>query len=76
MSRLVIGTRGSQLARWQASHVQSLLLEAHPDLQIDTVIIESDGDINATGPIEHVGGTGVFVRRLETALARRGKDFA
>ncbi len=76
MKPVVIGTRGSALALWQARHVAGWLREAHPDLEIVEKIIHSEGDLNPDVPIATVGNTGVFVKRLETALLGGDIDLA
>lgn len=75
-TRLTIGTRGSALARWQASHVGEMLRSLHPGLVVEERIIDSDGDLQDSRPISLLGSTGVFVRRLETALLGRDVDLA
>lgn len=69
MASPVIGTRGSALARRQAGHVAAALERIHPGLEAEQSIIHSDGDLDADTPIAGVGERGVFVRRLESALA-------
>jgi len=74
--RLIIGTRGSALARWQAAHVADLLRRRHADLLIEERIVESEADLHADSPIALLGSTGVFVRRLEEALLNETVDLA
>ena len=74
--RLIIGTRGSALARWQAAHVADLLRTRHAGLVLEERIVESDGDLHETSPISVFGSTGVFVRRLEEALLDEAIDLA
>lgn len=76
MNRVVIGTRGSALALWQARHVAGLLRARHPGLTIEEKIIESEGDLDTRSSIAQLGSTGVFVRRLEQALLAREIDLA
>ena len=59
---LVIATRGSQLALWQAEHVKSRLLSLDPELAVDLVIIKTKGDIIQDVPLAKVGGKGLFVK--------------
>ena len=73
---LTIGTRGSALARWQASHVAELLRTRHAGLVVEERIVESDGDLQANRLISQLGVTGVFVRRLEAALVGEEVDLA
>ena len=52
---LVIATRGSQLALWQAEHVKSRLLALDPELCIDLSIIKTKGDIIQDVPLARWG---------------------
>ena len=74
--RLIIGTRGSGLARWQAEHVAKLLRTRHAGLVVEERIIESEGDLQQDRPVALLGSTGVFVRRLEEALLGEEVDLA
>ncbi|MBS1262482.1 MAG: Porphobilinogen deaminase [Calditrichaeota bacterium] len=65
---LRIGTRGSELALWQARHVELLLNEARPDLATEIVIVRTRGDHDRDTPLDRLGGAGVFVSRLEEEL--------
>jgi hydroxymethylbilane synthase len=73
---LVIGTRGSALARWQAAEVGRLLRAAHPGLEIREQIIVTAGDRVQTGPVLDLGGKGVWVEEIERALTDRSVDLA
>lgn len=68
MKPLVIATRESPLALWQARHVQALLREAHPGLPVDLLPMTTTGDQRLEGPLSQVGGKGLFVKELEQAL--------
>jgi hydroxymethylbilane synthase len=68
VERLIVGTRGSLLARWQAGFVSNRLSKAFPDLQIEEKIIITEGDRISTGPLWNVGGKGLWVKEIETAL--------
>jgi len=76
VARIVIGTRGSALALWQARHVAALLAQEHPGLEIEEKIIHSEGDLDRVSSIASLGETGVFVRRLEQALLAQEIDLA
>ncbi|MBF0261121.1 MAG: hydroxymethylbilane synthase [Magnetococcales bacterium] len=71
-----IGTRGSALALWQASWVQSQLESTHPGLTAELVIIKTRGDIILDVPLAKVGGKGLFVKELEEALLDGRVDLA
>src|SRR4051812_3294449 len=65
---LRIATRGSRLARWQAETVRELLVEPHPTLQVELVIITSQGDVNRTDPLHKIGGMGLFTKEVQDAV--------
>jgi hydroxymethylbilane synthase len=71
---LRIGTRGSQLALWQAKTVASLL-EAR-GTAVDLVIIKTSGDRLQEAPLSEVGGKRLFVKEIEDALLREEVDLA
>jgi hydroxymethylbilane synthase len=74
--KLVIGTRGSALARWQSEHIAAALRAAHPGLEVTLSIIVTEGDRFQTGPLIEVGGKGVWVKEIELALAEGRVDLA
>lgn len=74
--KLRIGTRGSALALWQTRHVAQGLRARWPDLVIEEVVIQTEGDRNAAAPIASQDERGVFVRRIEEALAEGRVDLA
>jgi hydroxymethylbilane synthase len=76
MGRIVLGTRGSLLARWQAAHIGAELRAAHPDLVIEEKIIVTEGDRLTSGPLWNAGGKGVWVKEIEAALLAREIDLA
>jgi len=73
---LRIATRKSALAMWQANHVQSLLLEAHDDLEIALVPIVTKGDRILDRPLAEIGGKGLFLKELEYAMLNGEADLA
>jgi hydroxymethylbilane synthase len=75
-SRLVIGTRGSVLARWQAEWVKGRLQAAHPGLEVSLTIIKTTGDKILDVPLAKVGGKGLFVKEIEEALLDGAVDLA
>ena len=76
MRRLRLATRGSPLARWQADHVADLLRAAHPDLEVEAVLIETTGDRRTDAPITAIGGQGVFVKEVQQAVLDGRADLA
>lgn len=68
MDKLRIGTRGSQLALWQAHWVKSELEKEHKGLTVELEIIKTTGDKITDVPLAQVGGKGLFVKEIEEAL--------
>lgn len=73
---LTIATRESPLALWQAEFVQTALRHAHPDLDVQLLGMTSRGDQLLDVPLAKVGGKGLFVKELETALLDGSADIA
>ena len=63
-----LGTRGSELARWQTDHIIDLLHEVQPDLTIFTKVFRTQGDKILDKPLPLIGGKGLFTLELERAL--------
>jgi hydroxymethylbilane synthase len=76
MKAIKIGTRGSVLALWQAGWVRSRLQDMHPGLEVEIVKIKTTGDKILDVPLAQVGGKGLFVKEIETALLENGVDLA
>ena len=76
MKKLRIATRQSALALWQANHIKSLLESAHAELQCEIIGMTTLGDRNKSSPLSQMGGKGVFVKELETALLDDSADIA
>jgi hydroxymethylbilane synthase len=76
MGIIKIGTRGSALAVWQAEWVRSQLLALHPEHEIELVKIKTTGDKIQDVPLAQVGGKGLFVKEIETALLEGQVDLA
>ena len=75
MKKLVkIGTRESELATWQASHVKELLKKNGIDSQL--IFIKSEGDINTVTPLYELGVQGIFTKTLDAALLDKRIDIA
>ena len=74
--KIVIATRESPLALWQAEHVKSRLETAHPGLAVHLLGMTSRGDQLLDKPLFKVGGKGLFVKELETALIDGRADIA
>ncbi len=71
-----IGTRGSQLALWQARHVQSLLAVHHPGREFPIEIIKTQGDRIQDRALYRVEDKGFFTKELEDALLDERIDLA
>ncbi len=76
MKKLVIGTRGSKLALWQARWVESELKKLEPSLEVELNIIKTTGDKILDVALAQVGGKGLFVKEIEEALLERRADIA
>lgn len=77
MSREIrIATRKSALALWQADYVKARLEQAHPGLKVSLVPMVSRGDKLLDAPLAKIGGKGLFVKELETALLENEADIA
>jgi hydroxymethylbilane synthase len=71
-----IATRKSALALWQAEYVKTRLEQAHPGLRVTLVPMVSRGDKLLDSPLSKIGGKGLFVKELETALLENEADIA
>ena len=74
--KLIIGTRGSKLALWQAEWVKSELQRLRPGLEVELNKIKTTGDKILDVPLAKVGGKGLFVKEIEEALLSGGADLA
>jgi len=74
--KIVIGSRGSQLALWQANWVKSELERLHSNVDIDIRIIATSGDKIQDVPLSKIGGKGLFVKEIEEALLANEIDLA
>jgi hydroxymethylbilane synthase len=76
LSRLVIATRESALALWQARHIAARLEALHPGLKVELLGMTTQGDRILDVTLNKIGGKGLFVKELETALAEGRADLA
>jgi hydroxymethylbilane synthase len=74
--RLVIGSRGSQLALVQSEWARDALADAHPHLQVEIEVISTKGDKLLDVPLAKIGDKGLFVKELEAALLDGRVDIA
>ena len=75
-NKVVIGTRGSKLALWQAEWVKAELQRLNPGLEVELNKIKTTGDKILDVPLAKVGGKGLFVKEIEEALLRGEADLA
>ena len=73
---LRIATRGSALALWQAEYVKARLEAAYDNLQVELSVMKTRGDIILDVPLAKIGGKGLFVKELETAMLEDRADIA
>jgi hydroxymethylbilane synthase len=71
-----IATRKSPLALWQAYHVQTALLQLHPQLNVQILEMTTKGDKILDAPLAKIGGKGLFVKELEHSLLQAEADIA
>lgn len=76
MPSLVIATRASPLALWQAEHVRQLLIQAHPHVTVELLRMSTRGDRVLDRSLAKIGGKGLFVKELEVALLDGRADLA
>ena len=70
-----IGTRGSELALWQARHVAAMIRQT-AGLESELIVIKTTGDMILSVPLSQVGGKGLFVKEIEEALIAGTIDLA
>jgi len=71
-----IATRESPLALWQAEYIKAGLERAHPGIEVRLQGMTTRGDILLDSPLAKIGGKGLFVKELETALLDNSADIA
>src|SRR5687768_17182828 len=75
-TRIVIASRESALAMWQARHVEAHFRELYPRLQVSILGMTTEGDRSLGASLAKIGGKGLFVKELEEALADGRADIA
>ena len=76
MEKLIIATRGSQLAMWQAEYVKSELEKKFPDMSIEFSVITATGDKILDKPLALIGGKGLFTKEIEDVMLAGGAHLA
>ena len=74
--KIIIATRESQLALWQANNVKDSLAALYPDIQVELLGMTTKGDQILNSPLSKIGGKGLFVKELEHALLDGRADIA
>lgn len=70
MKKLIIATRGSQLALWQSNHIKAVLEEQNPGMEVELNVIVTTGDRIQDKALSKIGGKGLFLKELEEAMLR------
>jgi hydroxymethylbilane synthase len=74
--RLVIATRASRLALWQAEHVRDCLTRLYPSVEVELLKLSTRGDEILDRSLQKIGGKGLFIKELEYALLDGRADLA
>jgi len=74
--KLVIASRESALAMWQAEHIKARLQALYPETEVTILGMTTTGDQILDSPLARIGGKGLFVKELEQALADGRADLA
>lgn len=75
-TKLVIASRESRLAMWQAEHVQARLAALYPQCSIEILGMTTRGDQILDRALSQIGGKALFVKELEVAMSERRADLA
>lgn len=75
-NRIVIATRESLLALWQARYVAGKIKEAHPEIDVELLPVTTKGDQILDRPLVEIGGKGLFIKELEVMLLEGQADLA
>ena len=76
IQKIVIGTRGSALALWQAKHIRSLLSKQVPGIEIELKVIKTTGDKIQNIALPKIGDKGLFTKEIEQELLDGGIQLA
>lgn len=74
--KIIIGTRGSELALSQTKEIVDRLKSVHPYLELFIKIIKTEGDKLKNEPLTRIGGKGIFTKEIEKALLKKEIDIA
>jgi hydroxymethylbilane synthase len=73
---LIIASRKSRLALWQAEHIRARLAALDPGVEVSILGMTTEGDRILDRPLAKIGGKGLFIKELETALQDGRADLA
>ena len=73
---IIIGTRSSTLALWQADYVMDCLQKKYPELHVEKKLMTTKGDKILDAPLAKIGGKGLFTKELEQDMLAGGIDIA
>ena len=73
---IIIGTRSSKLALWQADYVADCLRREYPGLRVEKKLMTTKGDKILDAPLAKIGGKGLFTKELEVDMLQGGIDLA
>lgn len=63
-----LGTRGSELALWQANYIKYLLEQKFNSIKVEIIVIKTKGDLIQDKALPNIGGKGLFTKEIEEAL--------
>ena len=73
---IIVGTRSSKLALWQADYVTDCLRRKYPDITVEQRLMTTKGDKILDAPLAKIGGKGLFTKELEQAMLAGEIDLA
>jgi len=74
--KLIIGTRSSKLALWQANYIAECIRTEYPEMDVSLLHIMTTGDKILDVPLAKIGGKGLFTKEIETAMLSGEIDLA
>lgn len=74
--RIRAATRGSALAIWQTDHIAALLRAVDPSIEVEVMVLDTEGDRRRNVPISELGGKGVFAKEVQAAVLDGRADIA
>ncbi|MBR5913665.1 MAG: hydroxymethylbilane synthase [Selenomonadaceae bacterium] len=74
--KIKIGTRGSKLALWQSNFIAAEIVKNNPNIEVELVKVQTQGDKILDAPLAKIGGKGLFTKELELQLLSGKIDIA